>query len=216
MPVIFSHPHVQLCPDGSDGDPTPGLLFFMRLSVPEFRKPNRTATTTFAAIACLAPSATHASFLPPELMDAAATYIAWFVIIVMPIAAIVLFWLVHILPEKIAHKRHHPQKDGIQTLCLLSLLFGGLLWPLAWLWAYTKPVGYRLAYGTDKNEEYFHEMSEKARAGKLSENELASLREELDAMAVKGALSAELNGLRNDLAAAAAPPANASTQGASA
>ena len=28
----------------------------------------------------------------------------------------------------------------IRTLCLLSLVFGGLLWPIAWLWAYTKPV----------------------------------------------------------------------------
>lgn len=149
-------------------------------------------------------------------MDAAATYIAWFVIIVMPIGGITLFWLVHILPEKIAHKRHHPQKDAIQTLCLLSLVFGGMLWPFAWLWAYMKPVGYRLAYGTDKNEEYFHEMGEKARAGKLSENELASLREELDAMAAKGALSADLNGLRNGLTTPVAPPAIASTQGASA
>lgn len=167
-------------------------------------------------VACALPSLAHASFLPPELMDAAATYIAWFVIIVMPIGAIALFWLVHILPEKIAHKRHHPQKDAIQTLCLLSLVFGGMLWPFAWLWAYMKPVGYRLAYGTDKNEEYFHEMGEKARAGKLSENELASLREELDAMAVKGALSADLNGLRNGLTTPVAPAAIASTQGASA
>ena len=41
---------------------------------------------------------------------------------------------------------------SIQTLCLLSLVFGGLLWPLAWLWAYTKPVLYKMAYGTDKVE----------------------------------------------------------------
>lgn len=184
--------------------------------MPESSMPYRIATAILAATACLAPSAAHASFLPPELMDAAATYIAWFVIIVMPIGGIVLFWLVHILPEKIAHKRHHPQKDAIQTLCLLSLVFGGMLWPFAWLWAYMKPVGYRLAYGTDKHEEYFHEMGEKARTGKLSENELASLREELDAMAIKGALSAELNGLRNDLATPAAPPAIAGPQGASA
>ncbi|MBS1219576.1 MAG: hypothetical protein H6R21_2709 [Proteobacteria bacterium] len=143
-------------------------------------------------------------------------YLAWFVIIAVPIGGIALFWLVHILPEKIAHKRHHPQKDAIQTLCLLSLVFGGMLWPFAWLWAYMKPVGYRLAYGTDKNEEYFHEMGEKARAGKLSENELASLREELDAMVAKGALSADLHRLRNDLAAPATPPASAGTAGANA
>ena len=63
---------------------------------------------------------------------------------------ITLFWMVHILPEKIAHKRHHPQFEAIRTLCLLSLVFGGLLWPLAWIWAYSKPVMHKLAYGTDK------------------------------------------------------------------
>ena len=29
---------------------------------------------------------------------------------------IVLFWMVHVLPEKIAHKRHHPQLEAIKTL----------------------------------------------------------------------------------------------------
>ena len=47
-------------------------------------------------------------------------------------------------------QRHHPQFEGIRTLCLLSLLFGGLLWPLAWLWAYSRPVLYKMAYGVDK------------------------------------------------------------------
>ena len=32
-------------------------------------------------------------------------------------------------------------------------MFGGLLWPLAWLWAYSKPVMYKMAYGTDKAHE---------------------------------------------------------------
>ena len=97
-----------------------------------------------AAVLVFAPAA-RASFLPPEMMDTAAMYLAWFVVIVVPIGAITLFWMVHVLPEKIAHKRHHPQRDAIHTLCLLSLAFGGLLWPLAWLWAYTKPVTYKMA-----------------------------------------------------------------------
>ena len=71
-------------------------------------------------------------------------------LVIAPVVAITVFWLVHILPEKIAEKRHHPQAQAIQTLCLLSLFFGGLLWPLAWLWAYSKPVLYKMAYGTDK------------------------------------------------------------------
>ena len=152
------------------------------------------------------PSFAHASFLPPEMMDTMATYVAWFVIIFVPIGAIVLFWLVHVLPEKIAHKRHHPQRDAIHTLCLLSLAFGGLLWPIAWLWAYTKPAGYRLAYGTEKHEDYYHELGEKAQAGQLLEHELVHLREELDAMAAKGSLTAELRVLRRDLAAAMPAP----------
>jgi CBS domain containing-hemolysin-like protein len=172
--------------------------------------PARRATVAPAALALVAlafATSAHASFLPPEMMDAAAMYIAWFVIIFVPIGAIVLFWLVHVLPEKIAEKRHHPQKDAIHTLCLLSLVFGGLLWPIAWLWAYTKPAGYRLAYGTEKHDDYFHEMGDRARKGELLEHELAHLRDELDAMAARGGMSPELRVLRRDLAAAVPAPA---------
>lgn len=91
-----------------------------------------------------------ASFLSPEAEDTMATWLALFVIFVVPVVLIALFWMVHILPEKIAHKRHHPQFEAIRTLCLLSLVFGGLLWPIAWLWAYSKPVMHKIAYGTDK------------------------------------------------------------------
>jgi hypothetical protein len=149
----------------------------------------------------------HASFLPPEMMDSAAMYLAWFVIIFVPIGGIVLFWLVHILPEKIAHKRHHPQRDAIQVLCLLSLVFGGMLWPIAWLWAYVKPVTYKMAYGTEKHEDYFHDMGARARAGELPGHELAHLREELDAIDAKGGLSPELKALRRELVVAEAAPA---------
>ena len=150
------------------------------------RAPGAGVAAAALALAALvfAPSA-HASFLPPELMDKAAFGLAWFILVVVPIAGIVLFWMVHVLPEKIAHKRHHPQTDAIKTLCLLSLVFGGLLWPIAWLWAYVKPVGYRMAYGTEKHDDYFHHMGEKALAGQLSELEIDHLREELDVMGTK-------------------------------
>jgi hypothetical protein len=92
----------------------------------------------------------QASAFEGETLDKVANALSWFILVAMPIGGIYLFWMVHILPEKIAHKRHHPQKDAIQTLCLLSLVFGGLLWPIAWLWAYSKPVMYKMAYGTDK------------------------------------------------------------------
>jgi hypothetical protein len=110
-----------------------------------------------AAFVLLLPRTAHASLLPPEMEDALANYLAIFVLLFVPIGLIALFWIVHVMPEKIAHKRHHPQFEAIRTLCLLSLVFGGILWPLAWLWAYTKPVGYKLAYGTDKHPDYYKE-----------------------------------------------------------
>ena len=84
------------------------------------------------------------------MVDKIAGYMAIFVILFVPALLIYVFWMIHILPEKIAEKRQHPQAKAIQCLCLLSLFFGGLLWPLAWLWAYSKPVLYKLAYGTDR------------------------------------------------------------------
>jgi hypothetical protein len=85
-----------------------------------------------------------------EFVDTIANYLAIFVLFFVPALLIYLFWIVHILPEKIAERRDHPQLDAIKTLCLLSLVFGGLLWPIAWLWAYSKPVFYKMAYGTDR------------------------------------------------------------------
>ena len=160
------------------------------------------------ALMCLFPGAASASFLPPEMMDSAAWGIAWFVVIVMPIGAIVLFWMVHVLPEKIAEKRHHPQKDAIQVLCLLSLVFGGLLWPIAWLWAYTKPVMHRMAFGTEKHDEYFLHMAERAEAGEVDARERQHLLDELDAVASRGSLSREQREARARIEAApiASPP----------
>jgi Protein of unknown function (DUF3302) len=158
----------------------------------------RRARALAAAVLGFAPSA-FASFLSGDALDTAADWLAIFILIFMPIAAIVLFWLVHILPEKVAEKRHHPQRDAITTLCLLSLVFGGLLWPIAWLWAYTRPVGYKLAYGTDKHEDYYVEMTDRAKAGELLAHDVDHLRDELDAMAAKGTLPPRLRQLRGEL-----------------
>ena len=109
------------------------------------------------AFALLAfPTRAHASIFHGETLDSIANGIAWVVLVIAPIIGISAFWLVHILPEKIAHKKKHPQTRAIQCLCLLSLCFGGLLWPIAWLWAYTKPVLHKMAYGTDVDESLGH------------------------------------------------------------
>jgi hypothetical protein len=124
--------------------------------------------------------------------------------------------MVHVLPEKIAEKRHHPQKQAIHTLCLLSLVFGGLLWPIAWLWAYTRPIGYKLAFGTEKHESYFIEKGERAIRGELEPEQLAHLREELAQLKARGQLTPELMTLLDRMppAGATAPVLSPATSGA--
>ena len=76
----------------------------------------------------------------------------------------------------------------------MSLVFGGLLWPLAWIWAYTKPVGYKLAYGTDKHPDYFkdHGLPE-------PDDPTADIRRRMAALEERGVPASELDAIRADL-----------------
>jgi len=170
-----------------------------------------TLRRALASTVLLSPLAAHASFLSGDALDSAANVLSWVIIFFVPAVAIALFWIVHVLPEKIAEKRHHPQKQAIHVLCLLSLFFGGMLWPIAWLWAYTKPVVNRAVYGSDRHEDYYLEQGELALEGKLSAEELVHLRGELAAMQAKGPLPLDLRVLvealdRLPAASPAAPP----------
>jgi hypothetical protein len=138
-----------------------------------------TPLIVFASLAL--PSHAHASIFHGETLDSIANGISWVVLIVAPIIGISAFWLVHILPEKIAHKKMHPQTRAIQCLCLLSLCFGGLLWPIAWLWAYTKPVLHKMAYGTDVDESLGHHGEEVIK----EENEIGKLQARLAELEAK-------------------------------
>jgi hypothetical protein len=154
------------------------------------------------ALACLTGAPAHAA--SGAFADSVAHVLAVFIIIALPIGGVILFWLVHILPEKAAEKRHHPQKDAIQVLCLLSLVFGGLLWPLAWLWAYTKPVLHKAAYGRDKHDDYYAELQGKeeqtdAPALEVHE-ELADLRRELEDFEKRSDTPGALQEIRERLA----------------
>src|SRR5436190_23527633 len=136
------------------------------------RRPCRRHFVPLIAFALLAlPSHAHASFLHGETLDTVADVIAWFAFIIVPPVLIVVFLLVHILPEKVAEKRRHPQLGAIKCLCFFSLCFGGLLWPIAWLWAYSKPVLHKMAYGTDVDDSH-----EKPGGGKPATTELEQLR----------------------------------------
>jgi CBS domain containing-hemolysin-like protein len=114
-------------------------------------------------VLALLPQSAHASLFHGETLDSIANGISWVVLVIAPIIGIAVFWLVHVMPEKIAEKKKHPQTHAIHCLCLLSLCFGGLLWPIAWLWAYTKPVLHKMAYGTDVDESLGHLKEEVAK-----------------------------------------------------
>jgi CBS domain containing-hemolysin-like protein len=139
----------------------------------------------------LLPTSAHASMFQGEALDTAADVLTWVVLVIAPVIGIVVFWLVHILPEKIAEKRKHPQAKAIQTLCLLSLVFGGLLWPLAWLWAYSKPVLYKMAYGTDVDESHGHGGMPKPAS---DAEQLAHLRAEVAALEARLAAKTSTQG----------------------
>ncbi|MCC7488491.1 MAG: DUF3302 domain-containing protein [Gammaproteobacteria bacterium] len=162
---------------------------------------HRASRLAAAAALGLASGAARASFLSGEALDQAADVIAVVVIIIVPIIAVTVFWLVHILPEKVAEKREHPQKDAIKVLCLLSLVFGGMLWPFAWILAYTKPVLHKLAYGRDRHDDYYRHLAgqDGAEAGELV-GDVSRLRREIDNLTARGRVPEELIDLRSRLA----------------
>jgi CBS domain containing-hemolysin-like protein len=134
------------------------------------RQPRGKHFIPLIAFAFLAlPSRAHASMFHGETLDSIANVIAWFALIIAPIVLVTVFLLVHILPEKVAHKRGHPQLGAIKCLCLLSLVFGGLLWPIAWLWAYSKPVFHKMAYGTDVDHSHQQTAGEESATTELEQ-----------------------------------------------
>ncbi|QKJ65526.1 DUF3302 domain-containing protein [Deefgea piscis] len=137
----------------------------------------------FTIAACL--TSMPALAFAPGMEESIADVMVWVVIVAVPVAAIYLFWKVHVLPEVIAEKNHHPQKHAIQVLCLLSLVFGGLLWPLAWLWAFAKPTAYKIAYGTDKHDDFFKHAehhADKSLDLAVVDEELTILKQKMDGL----------------------------------
>lgn len=66
--------------------------------------------------------------------------IAFGVFAVLPAAAVVIVVTLGSLPGQIAHKRGHPQAPAITVAGWLGLATGGLLWPLALIWAFLRPA----------------------------------------------------------------------------
>ena len=168
--------------------------------------PNIAAAIVLSLLAAPA----RASLFQGETLDAVANGIAWVALVIVPVAGIVVFWLVHILPEKIAEKKKHPQTPAIQMLCLLSLVFGGMLWPIAFLWATTKPVLHKAAYGTDVWDKDPHAPSTPADDAAVSlpltsaasadvRADLQRLREQIDRLSARTATAQEVDLMRAEV-----------------
>jgi hypothetical protein len=80
-----------------------------------------------------------------------------FALIVLVVVLLTIFGIAIALamaPGKIAQRRGHPQADAIAVCGWWGLLTGGLLLPLAWIWAYTNPGSYLTdGRGSDKSHE---------------------------------------------------------------
>jgi CBS domain containing-hemolysin-like protein len=163
------------------------------MPLPQARPSRMTPWIAPVLAGTLACASADASMFAGETLDKVANGIAWVVLVLVPVVGITVFWLVHILPEKVAEKKRHPQAKAIQVLCLLSLVFGGLLWPLAWLWAYSKPVMYKLAYGTDVGDEHHGEAADAATTGSspdAARAEIEQLRARLATLAAQASREA--------------------------
>jgi len=105
--------------------------------------------STFRALVAMSALYSGQALANSGLEDKIADVVVWVVVILVPIVGVTVFWVLHVWPERVAEQRHHTQAAAIQALCLMSLVFGGLLWPLAMLWAYMKPMEFKLARDED-------------------------------------------------------------------
>ena len=65
---------------------------------------------------------------------------ALIVLLVLVAAGIAVWVILGMLPGRIARSRHHPQTDAINMCGWWGAVTMGLLSPVAYIWAYTKPI----------------------------------------------------------------------------
>lgn len=87
----------------------------------------------------------------------------WIVMIVLVVAIVVIAIKLGALPGKIATKRKHPQAEAIHVCGWLGLLTLGVAWPIALVWAYTKPL-HVLSGGDAESNTRIAQLSERIEA----------------------------------------------------
>jgi len=74
-------------------------------------------------------------------------YIALLILIVLGISIIAGLILLGMMPGMIARSRQHPQSDAIGACGWWGLLTMGLLLPIAYIWAYSRPMSIKISDG---------------------------------------------------------------------
>ena len=63
------------------------------------------------------------------------------IVLIVLIAVVIAAWLmVAMMPGQIAKKRGHPQAEAINVMGWWGAITMGVLAPIAWVWAFTKPI----------------------------------------------------------------------------
>jgi hypothetical protein len=65
---------------------------------------------------------------------------AFVVFAVLLVAAVIIVVSLGSLPGQIAYQRGHPQAAAVTAAGWMGVATGGLLWPIALIWAFLKPT----------------------------------------------------------------------------
>jgi len=61
---------------------------------------------------------------------------AWIVLVVLVVSTVAVLCIMGWLPGHIARSRNHPYAQAVGVAGWITLLFGFVLWPVAFIWAY--------------------------------------------------------------------------------
>jgi Protein of unknown function (DUF3302) len=74
---------------------------------------------------------------------------AFFVFAVLIFVGVIIVVSLGKLPGQLARKWNHPQTAAITAMSWIGIATGGLLWPIAFIWAFTTPFGAKSTISKD-------------------------------------------------------------------
>ena len=77
--------------------------------------------------------------------------------ILLTVLAVIVF--LGMLPGKVATQRNHPQVDAVRMAGWIGILAGGILWPLAFIWAFYRSPADSTAALRDRVKELEGELA---------------------------------------------------------